>query len=164
MLGFFGVVHRRFTSVGEASEAVRGVFLLGAAVAVICTLLGAVTQAALVHQIAPLGDAEMSAAFYALWDRVFHTAPTLGMAVALLAASVVGLHRALPRWISILGVLTAALITIDGVEDLATSGTHLGQLGLAAVGLAILWIVAVSVHTLRHVGALDPLPEAPNAT
>lgn len=152
MLGFFGVVHRRFTSVGEASEAVRGVFLLGAAVAVICTLLGAVTQAALVHQIAPLGD------------RVFHTAPTLGMAVALLAASVVGLHRALPRWISILGVLTAALITIDGVEDLATSGTHLGQLGLAAVGLAILWIVAVSVHTLRHVGALDPLPEAPNAT
>ena len=61
-------------------------------------MIGVVIQAALVHQIAPTADDSTLGAFYALWDRVFHTAPPMGMAAALSIASLVGLHRkAFPR-------------------------------------------------------------------
>ena len=88
---------------------------------------------------------------YALWDRVFHTAPSMGLAVALLAASVIGVsRRALPRWVRLVAVAASALMVIDVVEDLATSGTNLGPLGPAAFALANVWIVGVSVTAWRR--------------
>jgi hypothetical protein len=65
------------------------------------------------------------------------------MAVALLAASVTGLRRrVLAQWVCLAGRAAGALMAIDIVEDLVTTGTNLGSLGPVAFGLANVWIVA----------------------
>ena len=45
--------------------------------------------------------------------------------------------------------MAAALIVVDVLEDLLTTGTNLGPLGLVALGLANVWIVGVSIGTWR---------------
>lgn len=151
VIGFFALVHGRLRAAGRGGELVPAAFLVAGSVVVTATLIGLVIQAALVHQVAPTADDSTLAAFYALWDRVFHTAPAMGMAVALLAASVGGLRRrALPRWTWPAALATSALLLVDITEDLATTGTNLGPLGLVAVGLASVWIVGVCVAAWRQ--------------
>lgn len=85
VVGFFAPVHARLRRTG--ADVAAAAFLLGAAVVVAATLLGLVIQAALVHQIAPRADDSTLGTAYALWDRVYHTAGSSGMAVALLASA-----------------------------------------------------------------------------
>jgi hypothetical protein len=160
VVGFFALVHGRLRAAGRDGEMAPAAFLVADSVVVTATLIGLVIQAALVHPVAPTAEDSALAAFYALWDRVFHTAPAMGMAVALLAASVTGLRRrALPRWTCLLALATSALLLVDIVEDLATTGTNLGPLGLIAVGLANVWIVGVCVAAWRQ-PAVVPVPKA----
>ncbi len=155
VMGFFALVYGRLGAASRDRASrdqgwVPAVFLVASGVVVTATLIGVLIQAALVHQIAPVADDSTLTAFYALWDRVFHTAPAMGMAVALLAAAVGGLRlRALPRWTAVLGLVTSALMLVDIVEDLVSTGTNLGPLGLIAVGLATVWIVGVSIAAWR---------------
>lgn len=151
VVGFFALVHGRLRAAGRDADWVPAAFLVAGGVVVTATLIGLVIQAALVHQIAPTADDRLLAAFYALWDRVFHTVPPMGMAVALLTAAVTGLRRrALPRWTCLVALATSALMLVDIIEDLATTGTNLGPLGLVAFGLANLWIVGVCVAAWRQ--------------
>jgi hypothetical protein len=139
---------------------VLAAFLVAGGAAVASTLIGVVIQAALVHQAAPKADDLTLIAFYALSDLVFHTAPAMGMAVALLTASVTGLgRRALPRWTCPVALAASGLMLVDIIEDLATSGTNLGPLGIVAFSLANVWIIGVSVTAWRHPAPL-PVPKA----
>jgi hypothetical protein len=156
VIGFFALVYGRLGAASRDGDWVPAVFLVASGVVATATLIGVLIQAALVHQIAPVADDSTLTAFYALWDRIFHTAPAMGMAVALLAASVGGLRlRALPRWTAVLALLTSALMLVDIVEDLVSTGTNLGQLGLISVGLATVWIVGVSIAAWRSPAASD---------
>ena len=113
------------------------------------TILGVVLQAALVQQIAPVADDSTLLASYAVWDRVFHTAPAMGMAVVLISATLGVIGRAAqPIWLTATALLAAALAVIDVTEDLATTGTNLGPLGLVAFALSNVWIVSTSVRVL----------------
>ena len=127
----------------------RSAFVVAASVVVSTTILGVVLQAVLVQQIAPAGDDSTLSAAYAVWDRVFHTAPAMGMVVVLISA-VAGTRRgnAYPTWLTGTALLAAALTVIDVAEDLSTTGTNLGPLGLVAFALSNLWIVATSVRVL----------------
>jgi len=103
--------------------------------------------------VAPVADDPTLLSFYGVWDRVFHTAPMMGMAVApLSAAGVAWRTGALPRWTSGLALLTAAVMLVDLTEDLATDCTHLGPLGPIGFGLACGWIIAISVWVLSTSG------------
>jgi hypothetical protein len=151
VIGFFALVHGRLRAASRDRELIPAAFLVAGGVVVTAILIGLVIQAALVHQVAPAADDSTLAAFYALWDRVFRTAPAMGMVVALLAASAGGLRsRVLPRWTCLLALATSTLLLIDITEDLATTGTNLGPLGLVAVGLACVWIVGVCVAAWRQ--------------
>ncbi|HEX5995616.1 MAG TPA: hypothetical protein VFY84_10790 [Jiangellales bacterium] len=154
VVGFFALVHSRLRAASRDGDLIPAAFLLAGSVVVTSTLIGLVIQAALVHQIAPTADDSTLVAFYALWDRVFHTAPAMGMAVALLAASLAGPRSGpLPRWACLVALAACALMLIDIVEDLATTGTNLGPLGIIAFGLVNVWIVGVSVTAWRHPAA-----------
>jgi hypothetical protein len=156
VVGFFAMVHGRLRrATGPHAESVATAFLIAATVTVAATLLGLVTQAALVHQIAPAADDSTLGAFYALWDRVFHTFPATGMALALLVSATGLRTKALPGWVCVLALGTAALMLVDVVEDLSTTGTNLGPLGLVAFGLANVWIVCVSVVAWRQRQPVD---------
>jgi hypothetical protein len=146
VVGFFALVHRRLRDNATAAAA----FLIAGTVVVASTLIGLVIQAALVHQIAPAADDFTLLAVYALWDRVFHTAPAAGMAVALLVSATGLRTRALPRWLCVLALVACALMLVDVVEDLASTGSNLGPLGIVAFGLANVWIVGVSVTAWRN--------------
>jgi hypothetical protein len=106
-----------------------------------------------VQQIAPAADDSTLSALYAVWDRVFHTAPAMGMAVVLISA-VAGRSgsRTYPTWLTVTALLAAALTVIDVAEDLSSTGSNLGPLGLVAFALSNVWIVATSVRVLteRH--------------
>ena len=73
VVGFFALVHGRLRAVSRDRELIPAAFLVAGSVVVTATLIGLVIQAALVHQVAPTADDSTLAAFYALWDRVFHT-------------------------------------------------------------------------------------------
>ena len=151
VVGFFALVHGRLRRAGgRNADLVATAFLIAATVVVAATLLGLVIQAALVHQIAPSTDDSTLNAFYALWDRVFHTAPVMGMASALLLSATGLRTKALPAWVCVLALGTAALMLVDIVEDLSSTGTNLGPLGIVAFGLANVWIVCVSVVAWRN--------------
>ena len=155
VIGFFALVHGRLRAAGRDGEVAPAAFLVAGGVAVTATLVGLVVQAALVHQIAPTADESTLAAFYALWDRVYHTVPPMGMAVALVTASVSGLRsRVLPRWTCLVALPTSALLLVDIIEDLTTTGTNLGPLGLVGFGLVNVWIVGVSVAAWRQPAAV----------
>jgi hypothetical protein len=47
-------------------------------------------------------------------------------------------------------LLAAALTVIDVVEDLSSTGSNLGPLGLVAFALSNVWIVATSVRVLTE--------------
>jgi len=85
-----------------------------------------------------------------LRDRVYHTAPPMGMAVVLLASSTGLRTKALPRRACLLALVAATVMLVDIVEDLVSSGTNLGPLGLIGFGLANVWIVGVALTAWRH--------------
>ena len=149
VIGFFGLASRRVGEDAGDGGLARRAFVVAAAVVVSTTILGVVLQAALVHQIAPVADDSTLLAAYAVWDRVFHTAPAMGMVVVLVSA-VAGTRRssASPTWLTGTALLAAALTVIDVAEDLSTTGTNLGPLGLVAFALSNVWIVATSVRIL----------------
>ena len=59
----------------------------------------------------------------------------------------------MPRWTCLVALASSALLLIDITEELATTGTNLGPLGLVAVGLACVWIVGVCVAVWRQPAA-----------
>jgi hypothetical protein len=85
VIGFFGLASRRVGEKAGDGGVARSAFVV-ASVVVSMTMLGVVLQAALVQQIAPAADDSTLSALYAVWDRVFHTAPAMGMVVVLISA------------------------------------------------------------------------------
>ena len=153
VIGFFGLASRRVGEKAGDGGVARSAFVVAATVVVSMTMLGVVLQAALVQQIAPAADDSTLSALYAVWDRVFHTAPAMGMAVVLISA-VAGRRqsRTYPAWLTVTALLAAVLTVIDVAEDLSSTGSNLGPLGLIAFALSNVWIVATSVRVLteRH--------------
>ena len=149
VIGFFGLVARRLGRETEGSGTERNAVIVAASIVTSATILGVVLQAALVQQIAPVADDSTLSASYAVWDRVFHTAPAMGMAVVLISATLGVIGRAAqPTWLTVTALLAAALTVIDVAEDLATTGTNLGPLGLVAFALSNVWIVSTSIRVL----------------
>lgn len=71
-----------------------------------------------------------------------------------------GDRRVLAQWVCLAGRAAGALMAIDIVEDLVTTGTNLGSLGPVAFGLANVWIVAVSstIAFIPSPGTVDAVP------
>ena len=146
--GFFALASRRLRDEAGGGGLARGAFVIAASVVVSTTILGVVLQAALVQQIAPAADDSTLAASYAVWDRVFHTAPAMGMVVVLISA-VAGARRSSdPTWLTATALLAAAITIVDVAEDLSTTGTNLGPLGLIAFAMSNVWIIATSIRAL----------------
>jgi len=60
-----------------------------------------------------------------------------------------------PRWVCLLALTAATVMIVEVVEDLASTGTNLGPLGIIGFGLANVWIVSVAITAWRH----RPAPE-----
>jgi hypothetical protein len=150
VIGFFAAVHRRLRAADQEGPLPTTFLIAGSAVAT-SLILAVVLQAALAQRIAPLADDSTLQAFYALWGLVFHTAPSMGMAVMLLcAAAAIFKSAAYPRWLASIGLLAATMIAVDDTSDLATAGTSLGPLGIVAFILVNVWIVGTSIALLRR--------------
>jgi hypothetical protein len=69
-------------------------------------------------------------------------------------------RRVLAQWVCLAGRAAGALMAIDIVEDLVTTGINLGSLGPVASGLANVWIVAVSstIAFIPSPGTVDAVP------
>jgi hypothetical protein len=149
IIGFFALVHRRIRVAEKEDGVLSAAFGLASATVVVAAVLATVIQAALVQHISATGDGSTLQSAYVIWMLVFHTAPSMGMAVALVCAAIAAVRfSAFPRWLAVLALASAGLSMVDDAADLTTSGSSLGPLGLVAFVLALTWIVGTSCVVL----------------
>lgn len=152
IMAFLAYVYRQLRGDERHRDSLLPVGFLVASAAVSTTVISSVIlEAVLVQHVASIPHDDTVKGFYALWDLAFHTAPAMAMAAALLFASAASAKsHTFPRWLTGVAVLASALVLVDVVEDLTSSGTNLGPLGLLGFGLVNVWIVGVAVTALAH--------------
>jgi hypothetical protein len=149
VIGFFALVHRRLRIAEREDGVLSTAFVLASAIVVVAAALATVIQAALFQHIGATADDSTLRAIFVIWMLVFHTAPSMGMSVALVCAAIATVRLgAFPRWLAVLAVVSAALSLVDDTADLTTSGTSLGPLGLVGFVLALAWIAGTSCVVL----------------
>ena len=147
---------RRLQDADRDGSSLPATFQLAAAAVATSLLFATILEAALAQRIGAAADDSTLQALYAVWLLAFHTAPSMAMIVALLAAAIAIVRWHLfPSWLAVAATLAATLTIIDNVSDLATNGTSLGPLGLIAFATVNVWIIGTALtgiraHTTSH--------------